>query len=88
MANIKSKEKNIKRIQKATEKNRAVKSRMRTAIKAAKVSAANNSDNLNETLKLAKKEIAKAVKHGVIHKNNGARKASRLDAYVAKKTTK
>lgn len=87
MANIKSKEKNIKRIEKATFKNRVMKSRVRKAIKNTKLAADSNSPELNDKLKIAKKTINKAVSKGVLHKNNGARKASRIDSYVSKRTT-
>lgn len=85
MANIKSKEKNIRRIEKATIRNKAVKSRVRKAIKTAKEAIVAKDKDANVLISKAHKEIDKAVSKGVFHKNNGARKASRLDAF-AKRT--
>ena len=84
MANIKSKEKNMRRIAKATTRNAAIKSRVRTAIKKAKLAIENKDEDLKAKISLAHKEINTAVSKGVFHKNNGARKSSRLDKYAAK----
>lgn len=86
MANIKSKEKNIKRIAKATTRNKAIKSRVRLSIKNAKAAIEANDKNVTTLISKAKKEIQTAVSKGVFHKNNGARKQARLDAYAAKAT--
>ncbi len=83
MANIKSKMKRIKTNEKARVRNAAIKSRVRTAIKKAKNSAAKKGKNTTELVSLAHKEINTAVSKGVFHKNNGARKSSRLDLFVA-----
>ena len=82
MANIKSKEKNIRRIEKATIRNKAIKSRVRTAIKAAKLAIVAKDKDANVLISKAHQEIDKAVSKGVLHKNTGARKASRLDAFA------
>ena len=87
MANIKSKEKNIKRIEKRTIRNRIVKSQVRTAIKAVKIALESKDENVQTLISKAHKEIDKAVSKGVLHKNTGARKASRLDAFVKRATT-
>ncbi|MGX9340399.1 30S ribosomal protein S20 [Mycoplasma sp. 128] len=84
MANIKSKMKAIVSNEKARVRNAAIKSRVRTAIKKTKLAAMNNAENVSELLSKAHHEIDKAVSKGVLHKNNGARKAARLDAFVAK----
>lgn len=88
MANIKSKEKNIKRIRKATIRNAAIKSRVRKAIKDAKLAVVANDKDAKTLISKAHKEINTAVSKGVFHKNNGARKSSRLDAYAKKQATK
>ena len=82
MANIKSKEKNIKRIEKATIRNKAIKSRVRLAIRNAKKAIDSNDKDIKVQISKAKKEIQTAVSKGVFHKNNGARKQARLDAYA------
>lgn len=82
MANIKSKEKNIKRIEKKTIRNKIVKSQVKTAVKAAKLAIEAKEKDVATLLSKAHKEIDKAVSKGVLHKNTGARKASRLDAFA------
>ena len=86
MANINSKEKNIKRIKKRTIRNRAVKSQIKTAIKCLKTSIANKNDEKEIKILISKahKEIDKGVSKGVLHKNTGSRKKSRLDAFIKK----
>ncbi|MBN0919151.1 30S ribosomal protein S20 [[Mycoplasma] gypis] len=84
MANIKSKMKAIISNEKARVRNAAIKSRVRTAIKKTKIAATNGDAQVAELLKNAHHEIDKAVSKGVLHKNNGSRKAARLDAFVAK----
>ena len=84
MANIKSKQKSIISNEKANARNSAIKSSVRTAIKKAKKAVETKDKNVAEYVKNAHHEIDKAVSKGILHQNNGARKASRLDAYVAK----
>ncbi|WKX02319.1 30S ribosomal protein S20 [Candidatus Mycoplasma mahonii] len=84
MANIKSKEKNIRKIKKATTRNAVVKSKVRKAIKGAKLAVASGDKDVQIKISLAHKEINTAVSKGVFHKNNGARKISRLDKSVNK----
>ena len=86
MANIKSKEKNIRRIEKKTIRNKAVKSQVKTSIRAAREAAESKSEDLKTKTSQAHKQIDKAVSKGVLHSKTGARKKSRLDAYVAKQT--
>ena len=80
MANIKSKEKNIRKIEKRTIRNRAIKSSVKTAIKKAQKAILDKDKNVKELVSKAHKEIDKAVSKGVYHKNNGARKSSKLDS--------
>ncbi|MBG0730949.1 30S ribosomal protein S20 [Mycoplasma sp. 'Moose RK'] len=82
MANIKSKIKSISKMQKARARNNAIKSRVKTAIKKAKLAVISNSDQQSELLVKARKEIAKARSKGVFHVNKAARKISRLDLFV------
>ncbi|MGL4342956.1 MAG: 30S ribosomal protein S20 [Metamycoplasmataceae bacterium] len=84
MANIKSKEKRIKTNEKARVRNAAIKSQVRKAIKKAKLAAMNNDAKLKELVEHAHKLIDTSVSKGVFHKNNAARKASRLDLFVQK----
>ncbi|WP_412031493.1 30S ribosomal protein S20 [Metamycoplasma buccale] len=84
MANIKSKQKAIISNEKANIRNSAIKSSVKTAIKKAQKAAQTKDANLKTLVANAHHEIDKAVSKGVLHANNGARKASRLDAFVAK----
>lgn len=84
MANIKSKIKRIKTNEKSRQYNAAMKSRVRKAIKKAKMAALEKDPKTNELVSYAHKMINTSVSKGVFHKNNGARKSSRLDAFVKK----
>ena len=77
MANIKSAKKRIEVTAIRTAKNKAVKSKVKTAIKKVETAVANND-------KEATVEISKAQSKGVYHKNNAARKVSRLAVAVNK----
>ena len=82
MANIKSQIKRNKTNEKARDRNRAVKSEIRTRAKSAV--AAVGSENEESTLRLAVKRIDKAAAKGVIHKNQAANKKSGLMKRIAK----
>lgn len=73
MANIKSQKKRILTNAKRAERNKAVKSELKTRVKTA--AAAPESD---EALRLAVKRLDMAAAKGVIHKNQAARRKSRL----------
>ena len=79
MANIKSAKKRILVTKVRTEKNKAIKSGVKTAMK--KVYAAieaNDKAAATAALTAATSEISSAASKGVYHKNNAARKVSRL----------
>ena len=83
MANIKSAKKRILITQKRTARNKSIKSATKTSIR--KVEAAVNAKNKEEAqaaLKNAVSTIAKAAQKGIYHKNNAARKISRLTKLV------
>lgn len=84
MANIKSKIKRIKTNEKSRVANAAMKSRVRGAIKKAKIAATQKDPKTKDLVSYAHKIIDTSVSKGVFHKNNAARKSSRLDAFVAK----
>jgi small subunit ribosomal protein S20 len=79
VANIKSQLKRIKTNAKATERNKAVKSELRTWIRKFQ-SAAKSGDATAaaDALKVASTKLDKAVSKGVIHKNNAANKKSSM----------
>ncbi|HEY5266443.1 MAG TPA: 30S ribosomal protein S20 [Acidimicrobiales bacterium] len=76
MANIKSQIKRNKQNVVARERNKAVKSELRTRTKNAV--AALDTENEESALRLAVKRIDKAASKGVIHKNQAANKKSGL----------
>lgn len=76
MANIKSQIKRIKTNEAARERNKRVKSEVRTRTKNALAAAGTEAEL--ETLKAAIKRIDKAATKGVIHKNQAANKKSGL----------
>lgn len=85
MANIKSAKKRIVVAQVRTERNKAIKSGVKTAIK--KVNAAVEAGDkvaASAALVAATSEINSAASKGVYHKNNASRKVSRLAAAVNK----
>ncbi len=83
MANIKSAKKRVKIAITRTERNKSIRSKVKTAIKkvdSAVVAA--DKELAIASLKLAIVEISKAASKGVYHKNNAARKISRLSKSV------
>lgn len=85
MANIKSAKKRILVAQTKADRNKAIKSGVKTAIK--KVRAAIESGDkaaASAALLAATSEIDTAASKGVYHKNNASRKVSRLAAAVNK----
>lgn len=85
MANIKSAKKRILVTRTKTERNKAIKSTVKTAIK--KVNAAieaGDKETAKAALSAATVEIDKATTKGVYHKNTASRKVSRLALAVNK----
>ena len=79
MANIKSQLKRIKTNALATERNKAVKSELRTWIRKFKTAADSGAAAAAaDALKVASTKLDKAVSKGVIHKNNAANKKSSM----------
>ena len=79
MANIKSQIKRIKTNEKRTERNKAVKSELRTGVRKFREAAASgDKDAADEALKAASRKLDKAVSKGVIHANQAANKKSSM----------
>ncbi len=81
MANIKSQKKRNITNAKRAERNKAVKSELKTRVKTA--TATVGSDEHDEAVRLAVKRLDMAAAKGVIHKNQAARRKSRLMKKVA-----
>lgn len=65
--------------EKRNARNRMGRSRMRTFVKKAKLAIADGDKAMaDEQVKLAVSEIDRAAKKGLIHRNNAARRKSRL----------
>jgi small subunit ribosomal protein S20 len=84
MANIRSAEKQRRQAEKANARNRAGKSRLKTALKKGRATAAEG----NVDLSTAFSQIDKAAKHGIIKDNTADRYKSRLAKSVKRATTK
>ena len=76
MANIKSQKKRILTNAKRAERNKAVKSELKTRVKNATASAGTATNA--EDSRIAQKRIDMAASKGIIHKNTAARRKSRL----------
>ncbi len=83
MANIKSAKKRVLVTATKTERNKAIKSGVKTAIKKVEAAVANNDkETANAELLNAISDINKATTKGIYHKNTAARKVSRLTKAV------
>ena len=78
MANIKSQIKRNRQTVKRTERNKAVRSEVKTRTKNAVTAASEGAENAVELARIAQRRIDSAASKGVIHKNAAARRKSRL----------
>ncbi|QNE90009.1 30S ribosomal protein S20 [Corynebacterium incognita] len=77
MANIKSKKKRILTNEKSRQRNKAVRSAVRTEIRKFRTAVAAGDKAAAETqLRVASRSLDKAVSKGVLHRNNAANKKS------------
>ncbi len=83
MANHKSAEKRNRQAQVRRQRNRAIRSRMKTAIRNLNEAIdSGNADEAKTALATAVPVIAKTASKGTIHKKNASRKISRLTKKV------
>ena len=79
MANIKSAKKRILVAERANARNKAIRSKVKTCIKNVETAVENkDKEAADAALHTATVEIEKACTKGIYHKNNAARKVSRL----------
>ena len=79
MANIKSQIKRIKTNEKAHQRNKAVKSELRTHVRKFREAAdAGNAEEATAAMRAASRKLDKAVSKGVIHKNQAANRKSAI----------
>jgi small subunit ribosomal protein S20 len=80
VANIKSQIKRNRQNITRNERNKAVRSELKSRAKSAAAAAQAGDEDADAKLRLAVKRIDKAAAKGVIHKNEAARRKSRLMA--------
>ena len=79
MANIKSKQKRILTNEKARQRNKAVRSAVRTEIRKFRAAVAEGDKAAAEKqLRVASRALDKSVSKGVFHRNNAANKKSSM----------
>ena len=84
MANIKSQKKRNKTNEIARQRNKAVKSGLRTHVRAFRTAVATgDSAKATEAAQVANRALDKAVSKGVIHKNQAANRKSAISSAVA-----
>jgi len=84
VANIKSQIKRILTNKKSQDRNKAVKSEVKTAVRATRTAiAAGDKAAASTALLTASKKLDKAAAKGVIHKNQAANKKSAIAKQVA-----
>ena len=85
MANIKSQMKRIKTNEVARQRNKAVKSSLRTAVRRFREAAeSGDAAKVQDAARHATQQLDKAVTKGVIHKNQAANRKSAIAAKAAK----
>jgi small subunit ribosomal protein S20 len=85
VANIKSQIKRIRTNEKARLRNKAVKSSLKTAIRRFReAAAAGDQEQATAELRVASRQLDKAVSKGVIHANQAANKKSAMAKAAAK----
>jgi small subunit ribosomal protein S20 len=78
VANIKSQIKRNRTNEKRRVRNKAVRSEVKTSVKTAVTAAEAGADDAPEAARKAQASLGKAARKGVIHKNQAARRQSRL----------
>jgi small subunit ribosomal protein S20 len=78
VANIKSQIKRNRSNEKRRLRNQTVRSELKTRVKTAHTAIAQGADDAPEAVRLAQKRLGKAAAKGRIHKNQAARRTSRL----------
>lgn len=83
MANIKSAKKRVVVNEKKHERNKSIKSEVKTSIRRVEDAvSSNDKEEAGKALTNAISVITKASNKGILHKNNAARKISRLTKLV------
>ena len=84
MANIKSQIKRNKQNEKARQRNKAVKSSLKTAVRSFREAAdSGETDKASDAMRAAYVKLDKAASKGIIHKNQAANRKSALAKRLA-----
>jgi small subunit ribosomal protein S20 len=78
VANIKSQKKRNRQNERRRERNKAVRTELKSRVKVASAAAAGGADDASDLVQTAQKRLNKAAASGIIHKNQAARRTSRL----------
>jgi small subunit ribosomal protein S20 len=78
MANIKSQIKRNRQNEKRRQRNQATRSELKTRVKSARTAIDNGDEQAADAVRLAQGRLDKAAAKGRIHKNQAARRTSRL----------
>jgi small subunit ribosomal protein S20 len=78
MANIKSSKKDLKRNAKNRARNQMTKSALKTYVKKVRQSLPGEVPTIEKNVVIAVKQLDKAAQRGIIHKNQAARRKSRI----------
>ena len=84
MANIKSQKKRILTNARRQERNKAVRSELKTRVKNADLAATQGAETTDEQVRQAVKALDMAAAKKIIHKNQAANRKSKLMKRVAK----
>jgi small subunit ribosomal protein S20 len=78
MANIKSQIKRNRQNERRRMHNKVARSELKTRVKGAAEGLESGADDAGDRVRAAQKRLAKAAEKGVVHKNQAARRTSRL----------
>jgi len=84
MANIQSQKKRNRQNDRAHERNKAVRSSLKTEAKKARTAVEVGDESAADMVKTTSRALDKAVSKGVLHKKTAARRKSRLAKAAAK----
>jgi small subunit ribosomal protein S20 len=78
MANIKSQIKRNRQNERRRMRNKVARSELKTRVKRAAEGLDSGADDAGDRVRAAQKRLGKAAEKGVVHKNQAARRTSRL----------
>ena len=78
MANIVSQKKRNRQNEVRRVRNLAARSELKTRLKSARAAAAAGDEHATDALQQAQRRLGKAASKGIVHKNQAARRTSRL----------